>query len=172
MTSEDKWYKRMSFGKISELYLVVVLKSNDSRCKYQVVCGFPKLDDDNRIVISLNGQKIPLLESNGHGEWTFSDGVVDIKNLYHVAGYEQVAPEDVNDDDTSVYVGKIKVFGLRSNPLPDEPGLYLDGYGDTWVLTDCEEWQKWDFSDGSYEPYSEREAIDFAPFTPAKAVEK
>lgn len=164
------WYARMSFAKLCELYVVAVLEGADG--DRQVVCGFPKLDIDNRVVIRLNGQDIPLLESNGQGEWTLVDGVVDFENLYHVTKYEQLALKDTKDDDSALWVGKIKVFGLRERGLPNEPGLYLDAYGETWVLNECGEWQNWDFPDGTYESFSDARVIDFAPFTPAKVVGK
>lgn len=165
----DKWFTRMPFSEIAGYFVAAVLLE---RSNYQMVCGFPELDYDKRVVIRVNGQAIPVLESDGHGGWDMTSGVVSVSHIYKIASYEQVEPEDIHDGDEPVYVGDAKVLGLRKRPLPTEPGLYLDGYGETWVLNDCEEWQKWDFPDGSYESYSEREAIDSAPFTPAKVVEQ
>lgn len=169
MDVEDKWHTRMPFSEIAGYFIAAVMLEDGD---YQVVCGFPKLDEEKRIVIRVNGRDIPVLEPDGNGGWGPTHGVVSVKHVYRTVSYEQVGPEDIHDGDEPVYVGDAKVLGLRKRPMPTEPGLYLDGYGETWVLTDCEEWQKWDFPDGSYEQYSKREAVDFAPFTPAKAVER
>lgn len=165
----DKWFTRMPFSKIAGYFIAAVLLEDGD---YQVVCGFPKIGKDKRIVIVVNGQPVPVLESDGNGGWDMAEGVVSISHIYKIASYEQVGPDDSHDGDESIFVGEARVLGIRKRPLPTEPGLYLDGYGEPWVLNDCEEWQKWDFPDGAYEQYSEREVVDFAPFTPAKVVEQ